>query len=123
GPLVVLAPGELEYPAEVARPAEVPLVPVVPDPRVARHVLAADGLGAVGRGVVGDHQLEVGERLREESVERRPEVPLPVVDGDGDADAGRSRAGAHAPRLPAPAWSSAAWAARSPLRNASSDQR
>ena len=38
----------------------------------------------VGRGVVADDQLEIGERLIEDRLDRLGEIALPVVDGETD---------------------------------------
>lgn len=88
GPLEQLAPALGEHVVVVGRGADVPGQPDVPDARVPRRVLAADVLGPVGRGVVGDDQLEVLVGLSEQRVERLGQVLLAVVHGQADAQPG-----------------------------------
>lgn len=89
GPLEQLAAALGEHVVVVGRGADVPGEPDVPDARVLRGVPAADVPGPVGRGVVGDDQLEVLVGLAEQGVERLGEVLLAVVDGQADTEPGR----------------------------------
>jgi hypothetical protein len=79
--VVVIRPG-----AQVARLA------VMDHARVAPRQGADDLRRRVGAGVVADHQLEIGEVLREDRADRGVEMPLAVADRQADADGGRSAA-------------------------------
>lgn len=87
-PLEQLAAGLVEDVVVVRRGADVAGQPQVPDARVLRGVPAADVLGPVARGVVGDDQLEVLVGLAEQGVERLGQVLLAVVHGQADAQPG-----------------------------------
>jgi hypothetical protein len=67
--IIVVRPG-----AEVARLA------VIGHARIGGRVAAADRRGAIGRGVVAEDQLEIGEALAEDRADRRIEVALAVED-------------------------------------------
>src|SRR5674476_414990 len=76
----------LRHEVAVPRRTSVLAVPHVADPRVEGTVRAADLLGCVGRGVVGYIEDEVRHRLREQGVDRRGKVSLPVVDEQPECD-------------------------------------
>src|SRR5690606_33233073 len=61
-----------------------------PDPRVARRILASEVVGAVGRGVVDDDDLEVFA-LAQHRIEGLPQPRAHVVRGDDDRICGVTR--------------------------------
>src|SRR5262249_39462467 len=85
-PLEVWSPRELDHTIVIPGRAPVPVAPMVDDAWVPPRVLAADRLGAIGRRVVGDDQLEVGARLAQQRVQRGLEIALAVVDRQTDDD-------------------------------------
>jgi hypothetical protein len=89
-PLEIGRPRKLEYPGEVLGAAEVLRVAVVSDASVPGRVCTADFFGAVTGGVVGNHQFEILEGLREHRLNCRLDVRLPVVHGHADTDTGNS---------------------------------
>ena len=83
-PLEQLGAGLVERPVVVRGGADVDRLPEVADPRVLGQVLPADLLRAVGRGVVGDDQVEVAVALPQQGVQGLREVLLAVVDRKAD---------------------------------------
>ena len=67
--------------AEIHLRAEILGLADVAHARVAGGVALADGRRAVGRAIVGDHDVEIGEALRQQAVERRGDAGRPVIDG------------------------------------------
>src|SRR3954466_8916143 len=87
-PAEQLTAGELESEVRVVDAADVPRIPEVPDPGVLLCVRLADAGGPVGRSVVADHELEILQSLREDRIDRLPQIPFAVVNGKADAHAG-----------------------------------
>lgn len=90
GPSEVRRPRLVEEEVEVPRSTHVGGVAHISDAVVASCELTADRLGVVGGGIVGDHQLEIGERLCEQRVEGVAEVVAAVPHGQPDTDPRRS---------------------------------
>jgi len=88
-PFEVFADGQLRRDIEISGGADVPILTVVPDARVAVGIAGADGGRRVGRGVVGEDQLEVPKRLVEERIDGLGEVALAIEHGQPDANFGQ----------------------------------
>jgi hypothetical protein len=92
--VVVIGPPEirsrrlLEDPVVVASQADVVGVAHVADTPVPHGESLRDLLRRIGRGVVGDDELEVSERLRKPALDRLAQEVLPVEDGESDAHPG-----------------------------------
>ena len=71
-----------------------PVIVLVAQQANARSCSGRDVAAAVGRAVVDHQQLEVGEGLRQDALDRVAEIRLAVVDRDDDADPRRSGAAA-----------------------------
>jgi hypothetical protein len=84
-PLEVLAPGNIREAAEVPCRAPVHLATEVRDPSIGAEVPAADLRSRIGRRVVTDDQLEVGEVLGKDRLDCLGKERLPVVHGKADA--------------------------------------
>ena len=80
-PLEIPARRELEAQIEIAGGAEVALVAHVANAAVASREALADSLRRIGRGVVGDDQLEIGKALIQQRLDRRHDVAFAIVDG------------------------------------------
>jgi hypothetical protein len=100
-PLEELPSRELEDPVEVPGASAVLRAAAVLNPRIRAGVGAADLFGRIRRRVVRDDELEVGEGLAEQRVERFGEKALPVVDRKSNADNRLRRHQSH-PRALAP---------------------
>ncbi len=86
-PLKEFAAGEIEGVGEVPSDAAIFGFAVIANARIAGSVGLADFLSAVGGRIVGNDELEVGERLREQRIDGGGQVLLAVVDRQADADA------------------------------------
>ena len=84
-PLEVHAGRQMERLVVVVRGSQVLTVADVSDPAVLLRVAARDLLRAVRRRVVGDDELEVFERLRQDRIDRLRDVSLSVVHRHPDA--------------------------------------
>ena len=84
-PFEQLAARLVEGAREVARGPKVALVAQVANPRIAGGEIACDRFRTIGRGIVADDQLEVGEALRQRRADRVLKEVLPVVDRQPDA--------------------------------------
>ena len=89
GPLEELPSRKLQDPVEVPGFSAVLGAASVLDPRIRAGAGTADLFGRVCRRVVRDDELEVGEGLAEQRVERLGEKALPVVDGKPNTDGRR----------------------------------
>jgi hypothetical protein len=84
GPLEVLSAGLAKDEVMVWDGADVARLTNVPDSRVLGGIPAADLSSPVRRGIVRDDQLEVGETLTKQRVDRLREITFPVVYGEAD---------------------------------------
>jgi hypothetical protein len=84
-PFEVAAAGAVEAIVVVRPGTEVARLAVIGQARVARRMRAADLLRRIGRGVVADDQLEVGEVLAEDGADGGVEVALAVEHRQADA--------------------------------------
>ena len=89
--------GGVEHEAKIREAADGSAVPRVADSRVGRGIPPTDRLGVIGGGVVGDDELEIGQRLAEDGLDRARDRGRAVVrrhaDRDAAADAHRPQAG------------------------------
>jgi hypothetical protein len=85
-PLEVLAAREAEDIIVITRAAQVLGIPVIVDPSIHRCELATDGLGAIARGIVGDHELEISEGLIKDGSDAALQQRLAVVDGHAECN-------------------------------------
>src|SRR5262249_12790546 len=83
-PLKIFPDRKVDAPIVVRRGTQILRVPEITYPRVLAHEFPADFFRAVRGGVVRNNQLEVGEGLNEDRIERMGEIVLTVVDGDRD---------------------------------------
>src|SRR5271166_6308568 len=86
--LVQLATGPADDEVHVRGQADVPRLAEIAHPGVLLLVTAADVTGAVGRGVVGNDQLEISKALAEQGFERLGDVFLAVVYRKTDGEPG-----------------------------------
>jgi hypothetical protein len=86
GPLEVLSAGLAKDEVMVWDGADVARLTNVPDSRVLGRIPAADLFSPVRRGIVRDDQLEVGETLTKQRVDRLREITFPVVYGKADTE-------------------------------------
>lgn len=61
-------------------------MPLITNPSILRGVLSADRASTIGRGVVGDYQLEIGKGLRNQGVECFSDERLSVVHRHANTD-------------------------------------
>ena len=61
---------QMENPIEIGHRAEIVLMAHIADAWIAEHIVVANLLRAVGRGVVADDDLEIAEGLRQQAFER-----------------------------------------------------
>ena len=73
-PLEELAPALLDHEVVIEGGTAVLAVMDVPHAGINRLVLPGDLAGPIGRAVVGDDQLEVGEGLRQQGIQRLANV-------------------------------------------------
>ena len=71
---------------EVCNDADSGVVETQLDSRVPGRVLLEDLLRAVGRSIVRNDYFKIVVILRQQAVERAPEISLAVVNGQADAD-------------------------------------
>ena len=88
-PFKILAVGELERLVEVSGEANVLVVAQVADLAIARGKLTTYIAGPVGRRVVTDDHLPVGERLGDRGFDCVGDACVPVIDGEADGQACR----------------------------------
>src|SRR5207245_2059101 len=100
-PLEELPSRKLQDPVVVPGGSAVLRAASVLDPRIRTGVGTADLFGRVCGRVVRDDELEVGEGLAEQRVERLGKKALPVVDRKPNTD-GRLRGHRPHPRAPVP---------------------
>ncbi len=74
----------LEHDVVIRSGAEVDRIAEIAHASVPPCVVPADFGGAVGRGVVADHQFQIVAGLRERRTNGLFEIPLPVVDRNAD---------------------------------------
>jgi hypothetical protein len=85
-PFEVAAARLLKDEVEIPRGPEIAFLPIVANASVPRGIRLAERWRRVGRCVVRDDQLEIGEGLRQDRFNRLGEVELAVVDGEAYAD-------------------------------------
>ena len=85
-PLEVPPARALEDHIVVLRGADVGFLPIVANAPVGGRIASADLRGAIGRGVIGDDQLEIRKCLGEDRLDRLGEERRTVVDREPDAD-------------------------------------
>ena len=116
---------QLEDPVEVRRLANVAVVADIADAGVLRLIVAADVRRPIGRGIVGDDDLEIGQALGEQGIQRFRQILLAIVRGNSNRHFRHVRnpsapgcAGAHRAMLARPGLCRAEAAARRRIRSA-----
>ena len=82
----VIAAAERNGVFEILDEAEVGLVSVKPDPRVAARVLLKDLVGPVTGNIVSDDDFQVGVILLQQRVNLSLQILLPIVSAEGNGD-------------------------------------